>query len=407
MNPQLDRQAEEPKTLTIDKLVYGGEGLGRLDGQVTLVPYVLPGELVKIKPERVKNGLLRARLPEIVEPSSGRVTARCEYFENCGGCQYQHADYTVQIEQKKAILRETLQRLGRVQFDGEIGVLQGEPWNYRNRIQLHFNRGATGFHKLGSHDICDIERCYISSPLLNEAIKKLHQAAKEKEWPSFLQSLEIFTNETDVQLNVMDTNRPVAARFFEWCQTFLPTLAKGPIEYKTGEDTFRISGGSFFQVNRFLIQPLVEEVVDNERGKVAIDLYSGVGLFSLPLARRFDQVRAVERGNSAHRDLEWNARQAGAEIQTGRGNAEDFLNGLTDTPDLIVADPPRAGLGKQATEAIIRIKAPRVTIVSCDPTTLARDLGSLLSVYELKRLTLIDLFPQTYHIETIAKLERR
>src|SRR3954465_14244537 len=109
MNPQSDRQAEEPKTLSIEKLVYGGEGLGRLDGQVTLVPYVLPGELVKIKPERVKNGLLRGRLPEIVEPTSGRVTARCEYFENCGGCQYQHADYTIQIEQKKAILRETLQ----------------------------------------------------------------------------------------------------------------------------------------------------------------------------------------------------------------------------------------------------------------------------------------------------------
>src|SRR4051812_4833641 len=323
MNPQSDRQAEEQKTLSIEKLVYGGEGLGRLEGQVTLVPYVLPGELVKIKPERVKNGLLRARSPKIVEPSSGRVTARCEYFGNCGGCQYQHANYGVQIEQKKAILRETLQRLGRVQFDGDIGVLQGEQWNYRNRIQLHFQKGAMGFHKLGSHDICDIERCYISSPVLNEVIGKLRRAAREKEWPGFLQSLEIFTNETDVQLNVMDTHRPVAARFFEWCQTFLPTLAKGPIEYKTREDTFRISGGSFFQVNRFLIQPLVDEVVGEERGKVAIDLYSGVGLFSLPLARRFEQVKAVERGNSAHRDLEWNARQEGADIQTGRGNAEE------------------------------------------------------------------------------------
>ncbi len=408
MASHVANDAEETATtdVHVEKLVYGGEGLARIEGQVVLVPFVLPGERVTIATERANAGLLRGQLLGIVEAARERITARCEYFANCGGCHYQHAEYQFQLEQKVEILRETLRRLGGITFNGEIHVVQSDPWFYRNRIQLHFDDGDAGFHQAGSHDLCPIDHCYISSPMLNSVLLKLQAASKEPEWPRFLRSLEIFTNETDVQLNIVDTARPVAARFFEWCATFLPGLESGAIEYAVGAQTYRISRGSFFQVNRFLIDALVQEVMLAATGKRAVDLYAGVGLFSLALSERFERVDAVERGSPAYRDLEWNASRNGRNVHTTKVSAEEFLRDLTETPDLIVADPPRAGLGSAATAELLRIKCPRLTLVSCDPSTLTRDVKKLLSDYRIERLTLVDLFPQTYHFEAIVHLVR-
>jgi 23S rRNA (uracil1939-C5)-methyltransferase len=396
----------EQVTVEIEKLVYQGDGLARLDGQVVLVPFVLPGEQVSVITKRVKNGLLRGSSPHVLKQSPGRTTPRCEYFANCGGCHYQHAHYALELEQKRAILRETLQRLGGITYEKDIHVISGDPWYYRNRIQLHFSNGRSGFRKAESHELCAITHCEISSPVLNEVIAKLQWAAEQPEWPNFLRSLEIFTNETELQLNVVDAVRPVAARFFRWCGSFLPGLVQGAIEYSAAGHTFRISRGSFFQVNRFLIDALVEEVVREKEGTRAVDLYAGVGLFSSALGRRFEAVDAVERSGPAYRDLEWNTTRSSTPIRTVNASAEDFLRELTDTPDLIVADPPRAGLGRDATAELLRVAAPRLTIVSCDPATLARDVRKLLATYRIERLTLIDLFPRTYHFETVAHLER-
>jgi 23S rRNA (uracil1939-C5)-methyltransferase len=393
-------------SLSIEKLVYGGEGLARLDGQVVLVPFVLPGERVSVATERVKAGLLRGQPLDVIEPSGERVTARCEYFRDCGGCHYQHAAYPFQLQQKREILRETLRRLGGIVFEDDIQVLRSEPWFYRNRIQLHFSNQHAGFHRVGSHDLCAIDHCYISSPKLNDMIVKLQAASKEPAWPSFLRSLEVFTNETEVQLNVVDSARPIAARFFEWCASFLAGYIRGPIEYTAAGHTYRINRGSFFQVNRFLIDALVQEVVGESSGRRAVDLYAGVGLFSLPLAHRFASVDSVERKSIAYRDLELNATHGATNIRTARASAEDFLRDLTEAPDLIVADPPRAGLGNHATGELLRVGSPRLTLVSCDPSTLARDVKKLLPDYRIERLTLVDLFPQTYHFEVVVHLAR-
>ena len=392
--------------LQIEKLVYGGEGLARHDGQVFLVPYVLPGERVAVDASQVKPGLLRGRVLELFEPAPERIVPRCEYFANCGGCHYQHAAYEFQLAQKKEILRETLRRLGGFSYEGEIHVISGEPWGYRNRIQLHFQNGEAGFHKAGSHDLCAIDHCYISSPKLVEVIQKLQSAARQPQWPDFLRSLEIFTNETDVQLNIVDSMRPVAARFFEWCSTFIPNFAPNAVHYAAGGIRYRISRGSFFQVNRFLIDGLVEETLGDEAGKTAVDLYAGVGLFSLQLAKRFGAVEAIERGGPAFRDLEWNASETQSNIRAVKASAEEFLRELQETPELMVADPPRAGLGKETTAELLRIKAPKLKLVSCDPATLARDTKKLLSEYRIERLSLVDLFPQTYHFEVVAHLEK-
>ncbi|HEY6987807.1 MAG TPA: class I SAM-dependent RNA methyltransferase [Bryobacteraceae bacterium] len=390
----------------IEKLVYGGEGLARMNGQVVLAPYVLPGEKVSIDTNRVKNGLLRGTMPEVITAAAERIVPRCEYFADCGGCHLQHAGYEFQLAQKRGILLETLQRIGGIRHEDDVAVISGDPWFYRNRIQLHFERGKSGFHRAGSHEVRPIDRCYIASPLLVEAIAKLQPAATRPEWPRFLRSLELFTNESELQVNVVDSTRPVAARFFDWLKTLLPSFVMGAIEYHVGAGNYRISRGSFFQINRFLIEALVDEAVLESAGEHAIDLYAGVGLFSVPLARRFLRVDAVERGGPGFRDLEWNAAQNGVpNLQAKRTAAEDFLREIEKAPDFILADPPRAGLGKETASQLLRLKPPRLTIVSCDAATLARDLRTLLAGgYTVKRLALIDLFPQTYHFETVAHL---
>ena len=393
-------------TVRVEKLVYGGEGLGRVDGQVVLIPYVLPGEEVAVETQRVKKGLLRAVRANVTEKAEHRAVPRCEYFEGCGGCHYQHADYEMQLAAKESILRETLARLGSLNFDREIKMASGEPWGYRNRVQLHFANGRSGFYRAGSHEIYGIEHCDISSPVLNEVIGKLAWAVRQPQWPKFLQSLEVFTNESDVQLTITDSTRPVAVRFFEWCGTFLPNVAAGAIDYQAANHKFRISRGSFFQVNRFLMEDLVQEVTGDATGDSALDLYAGAGLFTLPLAERYRQVTAVERGGAPYRDLEWNVREKEGQIDVVKGSAEDYLKSLTDAPELIVADPPRVGLGKEVTEELLRIGAPQMVLVSCDPATLARDLKALAGTYKVESLTLVDLFPQTYHFETIARLAR-
>jgi len=397
-----------PSTVTIEKLVYGGEGLTHIDGQVLLAPFVLPGERVAVEVVKAKKGILRGSSPEVLESSQNRVVPRCEYFGTCGGCQYQHADYSYQLAQKTEILRETLRRLGGIAYEEEIPTVSADPWFYRNRIQLHFKDRESGFHRQGSHDLCAIQRCYISAPILVEAIGRIQGAVKRPEWPNFLQSLELFTNGDELQLNVLESARPVAARFFEWCRTFLPALAPGAIDYEAAGSRFRISGGSFFQVNRFLIDALVEEVVSDSGGAYAVDLYAGVGLFSMALARKFNRVDAVERGLSAFRDLEFNVKQSEGEIRANRVSAEEYIGRQTDAvPDLLVVDPPRTGLGTETTDSILQARPARLTVVSCDPATLARDSRRLLSDYRIRRLALVDLFPQTYHFETIMHLERK
>ena len=275
-----------------------------------------------------------------------------------------------------------------------------QAWAYRNRIQLHFENGKLGYREMRSRKLQAIEKCPISSPKLNECIGALNRMVRERRWPDFLQTAEFFTNETDVQMNVLETGRPLAQRFFDWCAVEIPGLATGVIEY----DGYRVGYGSFFQVNRFLADPLVRAVIGDARGESALDLYSGVGFFSIPLARVFDRVTAVESGVGAARDLEFNAKRAGVSIDAHSENVDLFLRSLSRAPDLVIADPPRTGLGKQVVRHLAELKPREIVVVSCDPATLARDAQGLLAAgYSLDRLTLIDLFPQTYHIETIAK----
>jgi 23S rRNA (uracil1939-C5)-methyltransferase len=350
---------------------------------VVLIPFVLPGEVVRAETERSKNDLWRGRVIEILQPSPSRIAPGCRYFERCGGCQYQHMDYAVQLEQKRAILREVLQRVGKIEFADEIGVISGEPWQYRNRVQLHVEDGKVGYFGQHTRDLVAIDHCPIASPKLNETIAKVDARQATT-------AIELFTNETEVQVNVMDrVPRPV-----------LTTLASLGVSTPIVYDGFQVSRNSFFQVNRFLIHPLVECAIGDKTGQWAIDLYAGVGLFAVKLAQRFAKVTAVESGSSSFRDLTHNFPQAAINAKV-----EDYFASLSETPDFILADPPRAGLGKHVVQELARIRAPRLSIVSCDPATLARDLQGLTrEPYRIEKITLVDLFPQTFHLETVVEL---
>lgn len=380
----------------IEKWVYGGDGLARVPGvgsegagKVILVPYVLPGELVKAS----AGDDVRASLVEVLEPSADRVAAPCPYFAKCGGCHYQHAPYEFQLARKVEILREQLRRVGKLNYTGEIEVVSGPPLGYRNRAQFHIEGGRIGYRASRSHELIDVAECPISSPKINQTLKLIREHINDPKFPRFVHALEIFTNENEVQINAVEADRPVSRTFYDWMGS---TVA---IEY----NTFRVSPRSFFQVNRFLIDAMVENALRGAAGASALDLYAGVGLFALPMARLFKDVVAVETGSAAMRDLEVNAEKAGLKICGEQARVEDFMAKLDRAPDFVLADPPRAGLGKSVVTNLNRLAPARIAIVSCDPATLARDLAGLTK-YKIDRLTLLDLFPQTFHLETIAHL---
>lgn len=403
--PETIHTVRTTREVTVEKWVYGGRGLARLDGQVVLVPFVLPGEVVEVAVERERPGLVEARLLGVVTPSVERVAAPCPYFMRCGGCHYQHAPYEFQLARKVEVLREVLRRVGKLDAPEEIAVIAGAPLECRNRVQLHLAGGEIGYLEAASNRLCPVERCPVSSPAINSALGSLRKMRRDKRFPAFVRTIELFTHESTVQVNVLASDRPVAKHFFDWCGEEIPGAAAGFLDYSAAGAEYRVGHRSFFQVNRFLIDRLVEAGLADAEGDTAIDLYAGVGLFSLPLARRIHAVTAVESGASAVRDLEFNAARASLSIQVEKAVVESYLEGLSRAPDFVLADPPRAGLGKGAVKQLLRLQPPRMTIVSCDPATLARDLMALVnSGYRLERVTLIDLFPQTYHIETVASV---
>lgn len=363
------------------------------------MPSVLPGETVRIDAGKD----VHASLLEVLTPAPERVAHKdvpCPLFTICGGCHYQHAPYEYQLARKVEILREQLQRVGKIKFEGEIGVISGPPLGYRNRAQFHIVGGKIGYLAARSHELVPVEsECPVCSPRLNQALAQMRERLSDARFPRFVQALEIFTNESDVQINVIESEHTVARRFYDWCES------KQAIDYPTSFGTFRVSSRSFFQVNRFLIEKLVDAAVPERGGESALDLYAGVGLFALQMARRFRSVTAVETGSSAARDLEFNASRAELTVKVEQARVEDYLERLQATPGFVLADPPRVGLGKEVVRHLLRLAPPRMTIVSCEPATLARDLAGLTG-YQIESLTLVDLFPQTFHLETIVRMRR-
>ncbi|MEO6804034.1 MAG: 23S rRNA (uracil(1939)-C(5))-methyltransferase RlmD [Granulicella sp.] len=425
--------------LQIQSMFYGGSGLGRettasSDYATITVPFTLPGEIVEATTIAASGHIISAELVAIEQPSPNRVEPRCPHFGACGGCQYQHASYAAQTQIKQDILRDTLQAAGLTTLP-EPQLHTAEPWGYRNRIRLRVATvdGALhiGYNRRGSYEMLPIHECPIAAPLLLRAAEAvLTIATTLPTWARQLAEIELFTNSDQSRLQITfflrsDRSTDLAA-FSKQLQTLVPELAgtgitivgasgrkeqpgaswgASGLKYQTAGREYWVSRGSFFQVNRFLVEELLQLVTADRSGALAWDLYAGVGLFSRPLAESFAEVVGVETvvGDLAAVLKGPGKRAVGATVA-------DFLRAAAvdrDRPQLIVMDPPRAGLGPEVCELLSRIKAPQMVYISCDPVTLARDLKAMVdSGYTVNELHLVDLFPQTFHMETVAILNR-
>lgn len=399
--------------LRIEKLVYGGTGLAHHGETAVFVPFVLPGEEVEVE-FSTRAGVGHGVPVGWERRSDDREDPPCRVFGECGGCHYQHIPYLRQLAAKQEILRETLRRIGGLSWEGDIGVQAGEPWGYRNRAQIRFAPGdgggiQTGFFASRTHRLVPTRECPINSPALNRAHRVLSEMAASSRFPRQLRQIEVFTNETDIQVNLPSRPGPLPNHFWTWCANELRvSRPRAALTIRSGSDSYRVSRQSFFQVNRFLAGRLAEIGAEGLEGEFAVDLYCGVGSLTLPLARRFGRVVGVEAGTSATNDLQCNATRAGLSVRAVRANVSDYLKGLKRTPDAVVADPPRSGLGADVVQQIVRLGPPELRLLSCNPATLARDIKGLLAGgYAVEALTMVDMFPQTLHIETVAKLRRQ
>jgi 23S rRNA (uracil1939-C5)-methyltransferase len=422
-----ERVAAPVQLVQIEKPIYGGAFLARVEGKATFVPLALPGEQARVRVTEEKRGYATAEVEEIVVAAAERVAPACKHFAACGGCQYQHAEYKAQLTYKQAILRETLER-GGVSAAEEIAVLAGEPWAYRNRIRLAFDAdGRAGYRGRQSHAVIAIDECPIAAPSLVQAAFSAAELFGVSSRPA---ELSLFCNaaETSMLATVFTIGaaRVPLTDYFDALFSQVPSLrgvelvelyqgqprtvaraGAESIAYRAAGFEYRVDHGAFFQINRWLMNELVECVTHELSGGLAWDLFAGVGLFARKLAGSFGQVVAVESATAAMVALEENLK--GTNATAVKAATLEFLRGAVEgqRPDLIVVDPPRAGLGAETTELLGRIGAPQLVYVSCDPATLARDLHALVGAgYAIERVTLADLFPQTFHLETVVRLRR-
>jgi 23S rRNA (uracil1939-C5)-methyltransferase len=432
--------------------------LTHADGNTVFVPYVLPGEGVRAATRTKKKKLVWTKLLEVTSPSSERIAPACPHFQVCGGCHYQHIPPAEQVRLKIEILRETLSRLGGVQWNGEITAHSGEPYGYRNRAQWAVRSGmprALGYFLPESSVILPIDTCPILSPRLLETFTLLQEMARGGKLLAGILEIEAFTDSADekIALNVAFDKFPappgeIASLFRAELQRLESLLlldqkkdrfeltGPGFLVHEVGGFKYQVSHLSFFQVNRFLTEDLLRTVTVGAKGKLALDLYAGVGFFTLPLTQGFERVVSVDANLAATRDLFANAKNAGVEVISHNEHAEEFLKKTEERPDFVVLDPPRSGLGTAAAAALASLGAGEIMYLSCDPATLARDLavltgsqdrsrgttaksgaavaaeagaGSAAGVtnrYEITDMTMFDLFPQTFHIETLVRLRK-
>ncbi len=379
----------EEVELTIDKIVAGGDGFGRFEGIPIFVPFAAPGDRLKVRLVSRHPDYGRGEIAQILVPGPARRTAPCPYFGRCGGCALQHLDDDRQVAVKAEAACETLVRLGGVRLPSDLKVVEGRPWGYRLRTQLHCEHRETGnvvgYFARGSHELVAVDRCPILAPPLEAMLPRL---------PALLPD----DPPRRLDIAVSDDGRIGSA-------PPLGDLGEGELSIVLGEDTLFFDARCFFQGHRGLLPELVDAVVGPERGREAYDLYAGVGLFSLALASNYEKVVAVEVDRVAARFCRLNARRnhrSGIEVVSRA--VETWIGLLPDGAQRVVVDPPRAGLDKSVVEVLLARRPTMLTYVSCHAASLARDLRKLLTVYRLERLVLLDLFPQSGHLEVVAQL---
>ncbi len=366
-------------TVEIEKVVAGGEGLGRYDGRVVFVPFTCAGDVVRVKPRQIKKKFIKGDLVEILTPSPQRISPKCPHFTQCGGCDYQHISYDTQLQIKQNEVFEAFKKIGKIDLNEVPEIVASQEWGYRNRARLHLNKNkngwSAGFKRYRSHDIEAIKNC----PIL---VSEINTKISEQSWSkNDAPEVKLFGH---------------SGSLYEGPKTF---------DLQLGDKNVFLSNQVFFQSNLSLLPSLIEFAIGGESGEVAMDLFSGVGLFSLYLQDSFKKVIAVEI-NKKCQSIAGN--HLLDSVERYYKPVEDWVTHNNNmTVDLLLVDPPRQGIESSAMDHLKSIAAKKMVYVSCDPATMARDIAILQEGgYRLCDLKVFDMFPQTSHIEAVAKLEK-
>ena len=404
--------------LFLEKLTYGGDAMGRLqDGRAVFVPFGVPGERVRIRLTEEKRGFARGELLEIMDASPHRITPRCVHFGVCGGCHYQNLPYEEQLQTKTEILREQLTRIGRIENPPvQKMVASPSPWNYRNHVQFHLTEeGKLGYVRADGPRMFAITECHLPEGSINSLWPQLEfesgtnlervsvRSGKDADLMLILESDSPDSPELEIEAEIS------VAHVFE--ENAVVIAGNDHIFISVSGRDFRVSAASFFQVNTAMAEKMVSYLITNLPipnlpTTTLLDVYCGAGLFSAFFAPKCGRLIGIESSPSACEDFAFNLDEFN-NVELYEGLAEEVIPHLEAKPDVVLVDPPRAGLGKRVVDGILKLNPQIIAYVSCDPATLARDAARLINGgYRLKEITPFDLFPQTYHIESISLFER-
>ncbi len=395
-------------------MAHGGDALARHEGKVIFVPYALPGEEVLVELTEEKARYARAHLVEVIAASPQRVEPRCPHFGTCGGCHWQHIAYETQLSLREDTLRSQMRRIAHLTDTSvQPSLSMCDPWHYRNYVQLHLDEGGhLGFMAAKEHRVVGIQECPIMDPLVADVFTALDIDFPELKRVSIRAGIT-----TGQQLLILETagetspalqaDVPVSCVLLLEDGTPVTYVGDNHISEKLGGRSFRISASSFFQVNTAQTEHVLRTVrryLTPQRNEVLLDMYCGVGTFGLGLADEVKAVIGIEESEAAVADARFNSRVID-NAQFLQGRAEDLLPHLEEKVDMVILDPPRQGCHKKVLTALLKLAPPKMTYVSCDPATLARDVGRLVQGgYELVEVQPIDMFPQTCHVESVALL---
>lgn len=402
--------------LTLERMAHGGEAIGRHEGKVIFVPFGIPGEIVEVEVTEDRGSYARGRIERILSPAPERVDPPCPHFGECGGCHFQHMQYEAQLHWKAEIVRDQLRRIGKIEDPPVRPTIPSpDPFGYRNQIQFSASPdGRLGFQAMRSHRVVPISRCWIAHPMLQELYEALDIEGLDLRRLTLRcgvrtgDRMVIFETEGD-ELPILETDLRVSLVLLTSDEKAVPLIGLDYLTEEVGGFLFRISAPSFFQTHTAVAEQIVHQVVewaDLHGTESVLDAYCGVGLFAAHLAPFAQRVVGIEAHPAAAADARHNlARFPHVEILAG--TVEELAPTLEGPFDVVVVDPPRTGCSKEALEALLRLAPRRWIYVSCDPATLARDARQLLNAgYRLHAVQPFDMFPQTYHIETVSLFEK-
>ncbi|MGZ5436727.1 MAG: class I SAM-dependent RNA methyltransferase [Pyrinomonadaceae bacterium] len=436
-NPETDETFE----VVIERILPGGLGLAHADSRTVMVALAAPGDRLRVRVDRVKGSVAFASIVEILEPAPVRVEPPCPYFGRCGGCNFQQLSYPAQLAAKIEIIRDCLRRLGGIEDVPPFEITPApNEWHYRARAQWQYDsvRRRLGYFEANSRHVCDVAECAVLVPELQRELEALREQMTQGELPDDARHFRAVVGDEGVSVAAGVSGRGSSP-------TVREGAGVGDITRTIRDERYHLNANSFFQTNLDLVPALIDSALGDVRGETAIELYSGVGLFTVPLARRFANLFAVEDDAAASDFAQRNLADAGlSNVEVVNEDVSDWLENLecagrvptrrerrfgsaeqsvSSDPiqsavdagalqkaaalqiDFLLLDPPRTGAESRVISGIVRLKPKRICYVSCDPATLARDLKKLIAGgYSINSIQAFDMFPQTHHVETVAHL---